>query len=84
MRTLVNIRVLNSKGEIIRDIEFLILAGVKIYNLRESKLSLRLGTSARIYFRERAGRCFGLKLLFLERCFYYCVLTKNKYYNHVP
>ena len=49
MRKLSNLTILNSKGERYRDAECLILAGVKIYNLRESRLSLRLGTSKRIW-----------------------------------
>ena len=43
MRTLDNLTILNSKGERYRDAECHILAGVKIYNLRESRLSLRFG-----------------------------------------
>lgn len=48
MRTVANFTTVNSKGERYKDAECLILAGVKIYNLRESKLSLRFGTSNRI------------------------------------
>ena len=48
MRTLAYLTVPNSKVERIRDAECLILAGVKIYNLRESRLSLRFGMNNRI------------------------------------
>ena len=45
MRTLANLVILNSKRERYGDAECLILAGVKIYNLRESRLSQRFGTN---------------------------------------
>ena len=48
MRTLANLTIPNSKRERYRDAKCLILAGVKIYNLRESMLSLRSGTNNRI------------------------------------
>ena len=45
MRTLANLKILNSKRERYRDAECLKLAGNKLYNLRESRLSLRFGTN---------------------------------------
>ena len=48
MRTLANLTIINSKGEIYRDTECLILAGVKIYSLRKSRSTLRSGASNRI------------------------------------
>ena len=48
MRTLANLTILNSKGKRYKSAKCLILAGVKIYNLRESRLSLRFGIRIRI------------------------------------
>ena len=81
MRIMANLTVLNSRREMDRDNECLILASVEIYNLSKSA-----GRRYRFGTRNRTEISKSRSLLIIiakERYFYYSVLTRNESHNYV-
>ena len=66
MRTLANLKILSISGERYNDAECLIVAGVDIFNLSESSLSLRFGSSKSKYNQRKQFSLLSKAFVFRE------------------